>query len=194
MKWIVVDGIDGSGKSTCARWISEHYAKGGSKVLLRMHPSSGWTGRMTRSALEGRGKLMHLLATLFFILDVLNSLRSLKQDSKRYDVVIFVRYIMGAAYLPDWLAGQGYAVISKVLPMPDRLLLVDIDPQVALRRISERMERTEMFEDAENLSKTRDKMLRLAQGWAILDNNPSADITKAALATILERWDASLPD
>jgi dTMP kinase len=191
MAWIVVDGIDGSGKSTCARWISDYYEGKGKRVLLRMHPSSRWTGRMTRSALEGRGKLMHLLATLFFILDVLNSLRTLKRDSRRYDTVIYVRYIMGAAYLPDRMAKFGYEAISKVLPMPERLLLVDIDPQVALRRISERRERTEMFEDADHLSETRARMRRLARGWAILDNSPEAQVSRAALISILEKWDGA---
>ena len=191
MRWIVVDGIDGSGKSTCGRWISEHYQRMGGKVLLRMHPSARWTGRMTRAALEGRGKMMHLLATLFFILDVLNSLRTLKRDAKRYDTIIYVRYIMGAAYLPSRLTKPGYEVISKVLPMPRRLLLVDIEPRVALRRISERMERTEMFEDAENLSKTRDKMLRLASGWAVLNNSLEAGRSKQDLMDILERWDVN---
>jgi len=97
---------------------------------------------------------------------------------------------MGAAYLPSRLTKPGYKVISKVLPMPRRLLLVDIEPTVALRRISERMERTEMFEDAENLSKTRDKMLGLAAGWAVLNNSLEAERSKQDLLDILERWDA----
>jgi len=191
MRWIVVDGIDGSGKSTCAGWISDYYQTKGEKVLLRMHPTSGWTGRMTRQALEGRGKLMRLLATIFFILDVLNSLRTLRRDSLRYGTVIYVRYIMGAAYLPDRLAKQGYDVISKLLPLPQRLLLVDLDPKTAAHRIGERMERTEMFEDMDNLDKTRKKVLRLAEnGWTVLNNNVTAEESQAALVKILEGWDA----
>lgn len=191
MRWIVVDGIDGSGKSTCARWIAGYYELRGEKVLLRIHPSTRWAGKMTRRALEGRGKAMRLLATFFFILDVLGSLSRLRKDRREYDTVVFVRYIMGAAYLPDRLAKPGYDFIAKVLPLPRRLLLVDIDPEVAARRISERMERSEMFEDTDSLARTRAKVLRLAErGWEKLDNSASAESSQAELVRILQSWDS----
>jgi len=71
------------------------------------------------------------------------------------------------------------------------LLLVDIDPEIAAHRIGERMERTEMFEDMDNLDKTRKKVLRLAEnGWEVLNNNVTAEESQAALVKILEGWDA----
>ena len=98
MELIVVDGIDGSGKSTVAQWIAEHYRSRGESVLVRSHPSDSLLGRLSRRSLTSEGKLMRAVATIFFILDVLDSLRRLR-SWKGYDKVIFVRYVMATAYL-----------------------------------------------------------------------------------------------
>ncbi|HIH77204.1 MAG TPA: thymidylate kinase, partial [Methanomassiliicoccales archaeon] len=51
MELIVVDGIDGSGKSTVAEWMAEHYRSQGQKVLVRAHPSDSFCGRLSRRSL-----------------------------------------------------------------------------------------------------------------------------------------------
>jgi dTMP kinase len=190
LKWIVVDGIDGSGKSTYAELIKEYYRSRGDRVVIHIHPSPGIAGRITRRALESSGKAMHIVASLFFIIDVLCSLRMLKKESKRFDTVIFVRYIMATAYLPDRLAPLGYTFISKLLPVPERLLLIDIDPTIANQRISSRAEKKEMFEDPANLRKARDKLLALASSdWKVIDNSVPMKKGETALYTVLEDWD-----
>ncbi len=190
MRWIVVDGIDGSGKSTYAGLIEAYYRDRGEKVIVHVHPSTGISGRITRRALESRGKAMHAVASIFFIADVLRSLRMLKMETKRYDTVIFVRYIMATAYLPDRLAPLGYKFIAKLLPVPDRLVLIDIDPSIANQRISQRAEKKEMFEDPANLMKARDKLLRLASnGWKVIDNSAPMQKGKDSLYRLLEEWD-----
>jgi len=137
---------------------------------------------------------MRLLATTFFIIDVLSSVASLKKDDRKYGTIIYVRYLMGAAYLPDRYIETGYDFFARLLPVPKRLLLIDINPEIAVRRISMRMERTEMFEDMASLGKTREKMKRLAKGsWHIIDNSVSNDEARAALMGILEKWDSSPP-
>ncbi|MEM0449480.1 MAG: hypothetical protein QW520_06640 [Methanomassiliicoccales archaeon] len=192
MRWIVVDGIDGSGKSTVALWIKNHYSSRGERVLIRIHPSNSWLGRKSRKALEGNGKVMGLIATTFFILDVLRSLKCLKKDRKKYDTIIFVRYLMATAYLPKKLAPKGYDFFSKLLPIPPRLLLVDVDPETANQRIHERGESKEMFEDVASLNKVREKILFLAlRGqWRIIDNTRSEECVKNTLTLTLEEWDS----
>ena len=122
-RWIVVDGLDGSGKNTVASWIREHYEDQGGRVVVRVHPSERWAGRMARKALQSKGLLMYLISTMFFVLDVLLSVTRLRRDLRENDVVIFVRYMMATAYLPRRYARAGYHLFSKVLPVPRRLLL-----------------------------------------------------------------------
>jgi dTMP kinase len=190
LRWIVVDGIDGSGKSTYAGLIEDYYLDRGEKVVVHIHPSSGRLGRISRHALESRGKAMHALATLFFVADVLRSLSLMKRERKRYGTVIFVRYILATAYLPDRLAPLGYEFISKLLPVPERLVLIDIDPAIANERISKRAEKEEMFEDPANLRKAREKLLSLAsKDWKVIDNSAPMEDGKVALYRLLEEWD-----
>ena len=190
MRWIVVDGIDGSGKSTYAGLIERYYHDRGEKVAVHIHPSSGMFGRVSRRALESRGTAMHAVASVFFIADVLRSLSMMKREAGRYDTVVFVRYIMATAYLPDALAPLGYRLISKLLPVPERLLLIDIDPATAHQRISVRSEKTEMFEDPASLEKARKKLLSLAsRGWKIIDNSVPMDQGREQLFRLLDDWD-----
>ena len=193
MRWVVVDGIDGSGKSTIASWVEERYRAMGESVLVRVHPSPSWIGRRARRALEGEGRAMRLLATGLFILDVLDSLRKLKRDSETNQTVVYVRYLMATAYLPARLAPLGYDFFAKLLPIPKRLLLVDVEPAVAHQRITERQHNREMFEDVGSLDRVRNKVLMLAErgGWKVIDNSRSEDESKRQLLKVLEDWDVS---
>jgi dTMP kinase len=190
LRWIVVDGIDGSGKSTYAGLVADHYRERGEKVVVHVHPSSGLLGRISRRALESSGKTMHALATVFFIADVLSSLRALKKEARTYDTVVFVRYVLATAYLPDRLAPLGYDFITKLLPVPKRLVLIDIDPDIANERISKRAEKKEMFEDPANLRRAREKLRSLAsKDWQIIDNSLPMQEGRSTLVRILEAWD-----
>jgi len=189
MEMIVVDGIDGSGKSTVAGWIADHYRERGERVLIRPHPSDSWFGRLSRHSLTAEGKLMRLVATIFFILDVLNSLRLLRRW-RGYDKVIFVRYLMATAYLPAGLHHYGYRFFCKMLPIPTRLLLVDTTPECALKRIEDRAHDREMFENLTSLNKVRAKVLELSvYGWMVLDNSSSSENTRSQLSQVLSSWD-----
>ncbi len=192
MRWVVIDGIDGSGKSTLASWVRERYESKGEKVLVRVHPSPTWIGRRARRALEGEGRAMRLIATVYFIIDVLDSLRWMRRDSRSFDTIVFVRYLMATAYLPKRLAPVGYDFFAKVLPVPKRLVLVDVDPVVAHRRITERQHNMEMFEDVESLEKVRRKVLLLASRghWCVIDNSGDEESTRQQLLQALDGWDA----
>ncbi|MCQ5375628.1 MAG: hypothetical protein NO474_03415 [Methanomassiliicoccales archaeon] len=190
MRWIVVDGIDGSGKTTHALWIKKYYQKKGESTLIYFHPSEKIPGKISKAALKKSGKMMQLIAAIFFIFDVLCSLISMKRESKRYDNIIFVRYLMATAYLPERFVDSGYNFFRKLLPTPERLLLIDIDPVIAHSRIAARQEEMEMFEAPDQLEKIRKRMLALAKNnWYVIDNSCCDEESVNQLTEILERWD-----
>lgn len=192
MRWIVVDGIDGSGKSTVAHWMADRYAEDGYTVHLFVHPSERLLGRVSKAALQSKGSLMHAIATLFFIGDVLVSIRRKRRIVGEKDRVIFVRYLMGAAYLPEGLMSIGYELFKRIIDLPPSRMLVDVLPEVALARIETRDHEREMFENLEGLRNSRMKTLVLAKdGWLVLDNSGPAEATRAELKAIMERWESS---
>lgn len=170
MKFIVVDGLDGCGKDTHADNIKRLLEAEGAHVKVVSHPSKRFFGRMSKRFLEGDGPPARLFATLFFIADVLQSVRELKSKDK--GAVIFVRYLLGTAYLPPSLAPFGYSAFRNLLPQPDLAIFIDIEPEVAIRRIRARGHAPEMFETPERLASVR----KIAKGlvvdeWVTIDNS-----------------------
>lgn len=177
MAWYVVDGMDGSGKSTVAGILKGELEARGRSVLVIAHPNRGtMVGRMELRFLQGDSRLDVIMSTLLYVADVLHSLRVMRgRKGRGYDDVIFVRYIMAVAYLPDRMCDRAYGIISDLLPMPETKVLVDVDPQVAMGRIFDRGEDLEVFETVERLSAVRERMLRLSDGWAVIDNGSNPE-------------------
>lgn len=171
---IVVDGLDGCGKDTHAENIKRVLESKGEKVTIVSHPSKRRLGRVSKRALEGSGIAARLLATLFFTADVLMSVRWYKKQ--RSGTVIFVRYLLGAAYLPERYAAAGYQFFRKLLPFPELAFFIDIQPDVARRRILARGHRPEMFETMDNLAKVRKVAKRLVENeWITIDNSEDGE-------------------
>ncbi|MEM2979691.1 MAG: hypothetical protein QW083_04600, partial [Methanomassiliicoccales archaeon] len=79
---------------------------------------------------------------------------------------------------------------EKLLPVPDKLILIDVDPHIAYKRIMARNEEKEMFEELDHLHRVRDRMLRLSNGkWSILDNSNNDSESHIKLIEILTHWD-----
>ena len=103
MKFIVIDGLDGSGKDTQIDLIAKYYKSQGKKVVVRSHPcDDNRYGRKSRQALLGTGKINHIKATIYFGLDAIRSVRKYSHDDT-IDVFlccrkIFTRPLAGKLY------------------------------------------------------------------------------------------------
>ncbi len=188
MRFIVVDGLDGSGKDTQARLIKKRYESLDETVLIRSHPErDNYYGQEAKKALLGTGKLNHFKASIFYALDVIYSIRKFYKK-RNIDTFIIVRYLVGVAYLPFFLARILYKVFSTFLPLSPYMFFLDVTPQESLRRLTARSER-EMFENLQELRHVRYKALQLVQDWHIIDGNHSIQKTYAQIASILDSLD-----
>jgi dTMP kinase len=184
MRLIIVDGLDGVGKDTHARLIKEYYETKGESVKIRSHPESdNFYGRIAKRSLLGSGKINQLKASVFYAIDVLESLR-IYYRPMQYDTLIIVRYLMGTAYLPRSLAGFAYGLFEKFVPTSGCMFFLDADPDELLDRIKRRNE-VEMFETYDALVKVRKKALVLAKGWHIIDTSSSIEETFSQIKQIL---------
>jgi len=180
MVFIVIDGLDASGKTTQALKICNFLENQGKTVYLRFHPSNdNFFGVKAKQFLYLKGKNTHFAAAFFYMLDVIRSI--LLYSWRRYDYVVFVRYLMGTAYLPSPLHGIGYYFFASIVPTSNFMFFLDVRPEEAYRRIRQTRKRLEMFESLEELKEVRRKALSLALvgNWIITDaNKPIEDIEK----------------
>jgi len=174
LRFIVVDGLDGCGKDTHAGRMKALLESEGNSVSVISHPSGRPFGRVSKRFLRETGPLARLFTTLFFTADVLVSIRELKHERDR--TTILVRYLLGTAYLPKALAPMGYTVLRKVLPFPDLAIFIDIEPEVAHKRIAARGHAPEVFETPERLASVRKIAKTLvAQEWVTIDNSEDGE-------------------
>lgn len=184
MTWYVVDGLDGSGKTTTAYDLKDMLEKKGHSVQLITHPDRNHLfGKLSARCLLGRGTIARWLSAGFFMINMLGSVHRMKRTSK--DDTIFVRYTMSACYLSDRIAPLAYRILTALLPRPDVLIYKDVDENTALERVRRRGEDLEMFENIESLKETRARMLRLSDGWHTIDKNLTKEEVKKMLLSII---------
>ncbi|WP_458405458.1 thymidylate kinase [Methanobrevibacter sp.] len=186
-KFIVIDGLDGSGKDTQVRLLAEMYKKQGRSVVVRSHPcNDNKFGRRSKQALLKEGKLNHILATLNFGLDAIRSVH-MYYYNRDCDVLIFSRYILAVMYLPNVVNTIVYKIVAFVLPTSDLMFFLDISPEESLRRIGNRHEETEMFENIESLRENRKRSQKFTYNWNVIPADGSPDeISQMIMAKCLE--------
>lgn len=186
MRFIIIDGLDGSGKDTHANLVREKYLSKGENIILRTHPSNdNIYGVRAKNALLKQGKINHILASVYYALDVIRSVRIYYGKGES---IIMVRYLMGVAYLPFPIARLLYSFFSMVLPTSDYMFFLDVEPDELLKRLLKRNEH-EMFENLNDLIKVRGKGLELAKDWDIINTGNSIEQAQIEINKILDKLD-----
>ena len=186
-KFIVIDGLDGSGKDTQVNLIAEAYQKKGRNVIVRSHPcNDNKYGRKSKQALLKKGKWNHIKATLYFGMDAIRSVQMYCHSSST-DVVIFSRYILAVMYLPNGINTIVYKIVAFILPTSDCMFFLDVTPEESLRRIGSRQEEEEMFENIDSLRENREKSRKFTYNWNVVSGEGSAEeISKKIIGKCFE--------
>jgi dTMP kinase len=156
------------------------------KISMRVHPESdNWFGQKAHSFLYSKGKSAHFSSALFYMADVVRSI--LLYSWRKDDYIIFVRYLMGTAYLPSPLHSIGYNFFSAIVPKSNKMFFLDINPKVAASRILNNRTDIEMFENLASLKKVRVKALALTRfdDWIIIDSNQPKETIASNIRTYL---------
>ncbi len=188
MRLIIVDGLDGVGKDTHAEFIKNRYEKQGERVVVRSHPTDdNFFGRCAKKALLGEGKINKIKASVFYMFDVLRSVRKY-YNRRDIDTLIMVRYLIGTAYLPSKIYRIGYRFFYNFVPTSRYLFFLDATPQELLDRVSKR-EESEVFETLESFRKVRKKALSVVSDWHIVNTSGTIDETYSCIDKILGMLD-----
>ncbi len=190
MRLIIVDGLDAVGKDTQAQFIAHYYQEKGETVTIRSHPSvDNFFGRRAKEALTKTGFQDKLKASVYYMLDVLRSIRKYYHPHQN-GTLIMVRYLMGTAYLPNKIVHFGYTFFEHFVPTSPYMFFLDAPPEILLERIKQRAEQ-ETFETFTELIKVRKKALLLVDHWHVIDTSGTIDETFHTIQTILKTIDTT---
>ena len=156
---IVVEGIDGAGKTTQVQLLGDGLRKAGEDPVLSKEPTNGHWGRKLReSAQNGRLPLAEELDA--FIRDRRDHAKNMILPALAADqIVILDRYFYSTiAYQSIRGADrEELRAMMQEFPRPDVVFLLDADPWVTLARITNgRQEKPNEFERHDDLLAVRE--------------------------------------
>ncbi len=156
---LVLDGIDGTGKTTLSHRLASFLIKNQFKVILSREPTTGQFGKKIReSAINGRLSLEEELN--LFVQDRKEHIETVIRPAlDNGEIVILDRYYFSTmAY--QGARGGDVENIKKIHEdfaiNPDLIILLQLDINKALERISNSREGADLFEGKEYLQKVSD--------------------------------------
>jgi dTMP kinase len=204
MLLIAFEGIDGSGKGTQAKLLARWLRERGHEVFLTKEPTDGAIGKLLRRSLS-TSCFSPRTEALLFAADRSEHLREIMEKLHEGKVVVTERYLYSS------LAYQGAAglelswvkEINAFAPEADLVIYLDVEPEVALRRIlapnslRSTIRERERFERREFLERVREIYLALAEeseNFEVLDAGRSIEEVFAAVRRRVGRRLAALED
>ncbi|KYH38649.1 MAG: thymidylate kinase [Candidatus Bathyarchaeota archaeon B23] len=167
--FIVLEGIDGCGKSTHSRLLAEGLRGLGYRVVETCEPTDGPVGRLLRGRSERGLRFPAEVEALLYAADRLLHVEGVVEPALREGyVVVSERYIhssiayQGAEGVDvDWIR-----MLNRSAPQPDLAVLLDIQPKTAVERLRGR--RLTAYEDYETQRRVREIYLRLAEAGELV--------------------------
>lgn len=183
-KFIVIEGLDGSGKSSQVELLTRFLEDQGKTVVLRSEPTKdSEAGLMIRRILKGEVQA-----------DAMERQRLFVQDRKEHLEKVIIpalcrgEYVVCSRYLFSTLAygysdGLDIEVLKKMntdFLIPDITLLIDVSPDECIRRIEARGEAKELFEKKEKLVKVNEvyqQLPRMFPSVVVINGEQSLEAT-----------------
>ena len=163
-KFIVFEGIDGSGKSSQVFHLKSYLESEGHKVYTTFEPTDNEIGKMIRAILKGDTNANQLTIAALFAADRLHHILNekdgiLKKLDEGYIVLSDRYYFSSYAYHSMYVDMDWVIEINKKsaeLLKPDLNIFIDLAAEAAMQRIEQNRIGTEMYETREMLQKVYD--------------------------------------
>ena len=166
-RFIVFEGIDGSGKGTQLDLLAQALRQEGAGIWLTHEPSDGPIGRLIRQGLADAAKMDEATIALLFAADRLDHIEEIRAHLAVGDTVLCDRYILSSlAYNSQKLTLEWILSLNREADArlhPDLTLLFDLSEKEALRRIEARHQAIERYETLNQLYQVRQMYRMLAQ-------------------------------
>lgn len=170
-RFIVFEGIDGCGKSTQAKLLTERLNLEGIPVYLTSEPSSRPIGKMIRDIFAHRMEADERTIAALFVADrldhVINHEEGIRTKLEQGFTVICDRYYLssyayqGSLVPLDWVMKAN--ALSVELAKPALHIFIDIPVELSMERISKSRAQLEPYETHENLVRVRAAYLKVIE-------------------------------
>ena len=188
-RFIVIEGIDGSGKTTHIPLLAKRMMSEGRRVYTTAEPTVSLSGGMLRDALRGVTKKTTCEIAAMFLLDRINHNVNPVNGIEKFlsagvDVICDRYYYSSLAYQGsetdfDWVLDMN--LNCPEIRKPDICIFLDLDPDKCIERISKNRMVTEIYEEKSRLERYRKRyfdifeMLKFTDNIAVLDTDRSIE-------------------
>lgn len=183
--FIVIEGLDGSGKTTQARMLAERLGRFDEPVCSTAEPSLSLPGQLIRQAMSDPTMLGNASLPYLFAADRREHLdRVVLPHLAQGNIVVSDRYIASSlAYQSGLLPMDFIYTLNSRFPKPDLTIFLDAPVEVCLRRIQARNRPGDPFEQEGRLRLVggayRDAMRLLAShGHRVVPIDAGGDVEK----------------
>jgi dTMP kinase len=172
--FIVLEGIDGCGKSTHAKMLARWLQSRGYEVLLTAEPTKGKIGKMIRKVLSGDVSLEPAALALLFAADRVEHVKEIQAALDASKIVVCERYYhSNIAYQgAQGVDRQWLLKINEFAPKPDLVFLLDLDPKAG----AQRTDTNEIFENEDFLSRVRSGYLNFRDMRIVYSSRPINEV------------------
>lgn len=185
-KFIVVEGVDGSGKSTICNWISQNYDY--KKYKSIGNPFANVKNHFSPDKVTIQERFSFLCG------EAINNSFIIKENTIKNQHIIFDRYyystIVYCESLEPGITDEFDYLFNK-LPKPDLVLFVDVNYKTMMNRLSNRDEITfieQKFseQDKFEILKRNYRKIIKSSNTMFIDNNSSLESSIEQIKSILE--------
>lgn len=184
--FLVIDGIDGSGKTTHSNMLYYSLKKKGFDVEYTMEPSNGTVGRFIRSEVVSKKKLHPEVEALLFAADRFEHLKNeIVPWLDMGKVVVCDRYVYASIVYQGvqnvnikWIENLNHFALE-----PDLAIYLDVIPEIGLERINREKS---IFENLEFQKRIRKNYLNLVEKGrlTLVDSNKNIEEVNSEILTL----------
>jgi dTMP kinase len=200
--FIALEGIDGSGKSTQTKLLTEKLQSEGHKVYATFEPTNTGVGAMIREILKGNAQADERVIAGLFVADRLDHLLNetygiVKKLEEGYTVVmdryLFSSYAYQGTHVDqDWVI-QANSMAANIL-RPDMNIFIDVAPEISMQRLQANRANIELYETLENLHAVRAKYIeafekqKFEENILIVEGNRTPDLIAHDIWQEVLKW------
>ncbi|WDP92188.1 MAG: dTMP kinase [Desulfobacter sp.] len=201
-RFLVFEGIDGSGKSTQAKRLFQRLADMGKDAVSTFEPSDGPVGRLIRKMLSGEVPVDQRTIASLFAADRTDHLVTPGAGVTHWvdegkivvcDRYYFSSYAYHAQYIDmDWVI-RANSLNADIL-RPHATLFIDVEPEVCLERIKAAREKLDIYEKIDIMRQVRSNYfkafdrLKDEERVIVIDGNDTPENVAAAVWKEVRRF------